>query len=291
MKAKVATDVKIVYIGSSARGLIELTKHCGFKVLDALCLSKRITNDLRNIASQNNIPLTSFDWIPDFRKLILRYADGFPFLIYQLDMLVPADLTDRYRFFNLHRGNLFTNRGPNPEIWTILNGDKETSLSLHRINDKIDSGVLIDAYDVDVRPDDDIATIKAKMEQGLPMLISSLHEYLKQKRQGVKLVGGKYYPWVTESDFTIDIENDPIEIMERKIRSQRQYNGAIIYINSEKKYVVKIEDVQKPSNLDEEYQIIGDKLKVKCQDNIICFKMNLNPQYPPPPKFPPSKRI
>jgi len=286
-----ANEIRIAFIGSSALGLHELTKHLGFKVVEALCLEKRITADLRQAARQSGIPIETFDWIADFRKLINRYPVGFIFFIYQLDMLVPPDLIDHYSFYNLHRGNLYTNRGPNPEVWAILNGDKQTSLSLHKINDKIDSGILVDSYNIKILPTDDTLTIKIKMERGLPTLITSLHEYLEERRQGVKIVDGQYYPWITEADFTIDVENDSFESMDRKIRSQRQYNGAIVYLGDEKKYVVNIEKISVGGSYHEEYRIIGDKLEIKCQDKVIIFKMNLNPEYPPPPKFPPAKRV
>ena len=46
-------------------------------------------------------------------------------------MLVPENLIQKFNFFNLHRGDLKTNRDPTPDIWTVL-------LGLHKINDKID---------------------------------------------------------------------------------------------------------------------------------------------------------
>lgn len=276
--------IDIVYIGSSAIGLQRMIENDSFSVKDVLCLETRVNEPLIETALRHGFEIKKFKWIKEFRELIKTYPETMPFFIYQLDMLVPADLTSKYSFYNLHRGNLFTNRGPTPDIWPILLGDKETSISLHKINDKIDAGILIDSYEAAIDDTDDVPSIKRKLEEGLPKLIRSLHEYLSGGRKGIELMDGAYRPWITEQDFTIDLAADSMETISRKIRCQRQYNGAILHADGVKHYILGILDNGQTGQEE-------NTLTVETAAGPLTFKTNPNPKYPPPPAFPPARRI
>jgi methionyl-tRNA formyltransferase len=276
--------IDIVFVGSSAIGLRNLVNNKDFSVVDVLCLESRMNKGLREAAEKYGYEIKTFKCIRDFRETINNYPVLLPFFIYQLDMLVPGDLTERYNFYNIHRGSLFTNRGPNPDVWPILNGDSQTSLSLHKINDKIDSGILIDTFDVEITKDDDTISIKIKLEKGLPKLIESLKDYLNFKKRGITLTEGLYRPWIKESDFTIDLEKDSLEIIDRKIRSQSQYNGAILIINDQKYYVSGILKCEDTADTVENSMLLhDDKLKVVSGSQMLTFKLNRAPKYQPPP--------
>ena len=275
--------MNIVFIGSSLLGLQKLAESDKFTVIDVLCLKKRVTNELIKLAEILGHEIKLFDWIKDFKELILRYDKSVPFFIYQLDMLVPASLTNKYSFYNLHRGNLETNRGPNPDVWPILLGEKETTMSLHKINDRIDAGVLIDTYDVPISEVDNSMSVKKKLEEGLPQLIYSTYLFIIGEIQGKEINDGNYRPWVTEQDFTIDLGKDTIELISRKIRCQKQYNGAILMYEGQKKYVTEVF-----ASIPHELENI---ITINQGDNNISFKVNVKPKYSPPPKFPIPKRI
>ena len=273
----------IVYIGSSAVGLQRLSESKKFNIIDVLCLKSRFNRDLNNFANQIGHKINLFDWKNDFEKLINSYNEHTIFFIYQLDMLVPENLIKKFKFFNLHRGDLKTNRGPTPDIWTVLLGFKKTKISLHKINDKIDLGLLIDAHKVEILKDDDAEKIKIKLEGGIPKLIESLHLFLNDKIKGEEIKEGVYRPWITESDFTINPFKDSIEIMNRKIKSQVKYNGAIIYYDGKKKYVTSVSCSKPPKT--------HEFLKIKNSNTNFYFIENKKPKYSAPPKFQPSKRI
>lgn len=275
--------MKIVFIGSSPLGLEVLAGSDKFEVVVVLCLKKRATPALYEVAQSLDLEVKLFDWIKDFKRIILSFDTSMPFFIYQLDMLVPGSLTKNYTFFNVHRGDLRTNRGPNPDIWPVLLGYSTTALSLHLINDKIDAGVLIGEYLVEIDREDDTRDVKLKLEKGLPHLVEQMYQYMKGKIEGKKLLDGTYRPWVTEADFTINLEEDSFEVIDRKIKSQRQYNGAILWVRGEKKYIVNIS----LSKTEDENEILPAKLN----GQVIFLTVNSNPLYHPPPKFPVSKRI
>lgn len=283
---------KIIFIGSSRSGLLSLLESPHFTALEVWCLSNRLTLPLESLADEKKIPLTTFAGLKDFRALVETHEASMPFFIYQLDMLVPADLTQSYSFYNVHRGNLYTNRGPNPDIWPILNGDLETALSLHKINDKVDSGVLIDAVDVPISSNDDSVSIRTKLEMHLPRLVESLHRYLEGSREGSELSSGVYRPWVTEVDFTIDLAVDGLDVIDRKIRSQRQYNGAIVFHEGIKYYVLDIlEAAERKKAVNFHFILVDEFIYTFCSSHALVLKCNKIPKHPSPPVRPPSKRI
>lgn len=276
---------KIVFIGSSSLGLQKLLENTFFSVVGVLCLENRVNENLLEMATECGLTIKKFKWIKEFREIVNQYPLTMPFFIYQLDMLVPSDLTEKYGFYNVHRGDLYTNRGPTPDIWPILNGDKETSLSLHKINEKIDSGILIDAYSVPIGPSDDTISVKINQEVGLPQLIQSLEDFIKGIKKGIVLSEGHYRPWIKESDFTINLDIDTVAIIDRKIKSQRQYNGAILIYNNKKYYILDILKIEKRENdTGFSFEEYDNCIKVKSGSDILTLKENKTPRYLPPPK-------
>ncbi len=275
----------IVFIGSSSLGLKFLSKNPNFNVTDILCLKNRVNKKLIKLANYLKIKIKIFHWKNDFNDIITQYPKNYLFFIYQLDMIVPDVLTKKYRFFNLHRGSLYNNRGRNPEIRSILNGSNSTVLSLHKINEKIDSGILIDEYKIQISELDNTNTLKNKLERGIPKLVDSLYIYILGNLKGVKIINGTYFPPVKEEDFIINIKTDSLEIISRKIRSQSPYNGAILFHKGIKYYV---EDF---SFNDKMIKNSEKNLIFKKNKHTLKFQINLKPKYKSPPIFPNSKRV
>jgi len=285
---------EIFFIGSSSSGLQSLSENDFFSIEGVFCLENRTTPEIKRLSDDLNIPFYQFKWISEFRTVINQICkDKTTFFIYQLDMLVPEDLVKKHEFFNLHRGSLKTNRGPSPDIWPILLGEKNTCMSLHQINEKIDAGLLIDEYWVEIQREDTVNSIKIKLEKGLPELVQSLVLFIKGEKKSFEITDGLYRPWITEKDFTIDIDKDDFETIARKIHSQSEYNGAVLFYNNNKYYVNAIMDVEhthmKPTNI--EIDLIKNHVKLRIKDKTLICKLNMEPKFTPPPKFPKAIRI
>nr|WP_316640662.1 hypothetical protein [uncultured Roseateles sp.] len=283
---------EIVFIGSSSAGLDQLLKSPDFAVVEAFCLRSRVTPGLTEIAQGAGIPLVVFDGTAELRQAIERQPLTRPFFIYQLDMLVPADLALSYAFYNVHRGDMMSNRGPTPDIWPILDGASQSAISLHRIDDKVDAGWLIDAVPVELTAQDDPKSVCARMERHLPRLLGSLSAHLRGARPSQQLLGGRYRPWVTEADFTIDLHRDSPEVMDRKIRSQRPYNGALLWHGSQRHYVVELLATETTPEVNRlELTVDGELLRCEAAFRRFVFRRNPTPRFPPLPLRPLSKRI
>jgi len=232
---------KIIYIGTSSNIISIISNLTAFDLAIVICEKKRITQKYEEAVKNCNVKIQKFDTLNEFREIVFSYNPlSHIFLIYQFDFIVPTDIVSRYTMFNLHAGNMKLNRGAHPIIWSILNGETKTELSLHLINEKIDQGTLLGTYSVPIMQDDTPEKIKKNMENGIPKLLEKINFFLDGSINGEEIHGGIYHKKITEEDYTIDIHQDNKKNIENKIRSQSQYNGAIIYINKKKCYVKKI---------------------------------------------------
>lgn len=237
----------------------------------------------------HSLELSLVSWKKEFTKEVEKFDSTVPFFIYQLDMLVPDNLTVAYNFYNVHRGDMWKNRGPNPDVWPILLGEDKTAISLHRINQLVDSGLFIDAVNVEIDENDHIGTIKDKQEAVFPQLVDSFYRYLTGDIEGIDLQGGTYHPWVKEEDFTIDLQKDSLKQIKRKVNSQIIYNGAIVELSGQKKYVNKYEFLDSSSL--EELFITDYYVDLPLEDGCLRLYFNNSPKFAPPPVKPPSKKI
>jgi methionyl-tRNA formyltransferase len=254
---------KVVYIGTSHTIVEKIVQHPSFDLQQIICESKRVKEIHLETAQQFDLPLIEFNDKSHFVEIINSIgADDIIFIIYQLDMIVPRSLTNKFRFFNLHAGNIATNRGAHPIIRSVLNGDTQTELTFHEIDAKIDQGMIVSTFPVDVTKEDNPATIKAKMETGIPLLLDALNQYLKEELAGTKADGGKYYKPISEIDFTIDVFADSKETIENKIRSQVQYFGAVVHHDDVKYNVNQLLDWTQTDRQDESVFLSEEYIEV-----------------------------
>lgn len=230
---------KIIYIGTSFSIIDAIISYKKFELRTVICEKKRVSIKYKHRVNQYDLNLLTFETKEDFEKLIDKQEEEIA-LIYQLDLIVPHSLTSKFEMFNFHSGSVKTNRGAHPILRTILNNEEKSEFTLHKINEKIDQGLLISTYKIDVSLSDDAKDIKYKMEKGFEKMFDDLILYFEGNLPLKPIQGGKYFKPINENDYTIDCFNDSITQIENKIRSQRQYKGAILYDKNQKYFVTHL---------------------------------------------------
>lgn len=84
-----------------------------------------------------------------------------------------------YGILNLHCGKLPQYRGRAPICRTIMNGDKELYLTLHKIDEGVDSGDILFELPVKITDDDDVNTLYGKCENESANTVSKCIEEIK----------------------------------------------------------------------------------------------------------------
>ncbi len=93
-----------------------------------------------------------------------------------------------YGTFNLHASLLPQYRGAAPINWAIMNGESKTGLTTFFIDDKIDTGEIIDSVDLKIEHEDNLESVYNKMiPTGVELVLKTIrdieHNVVKPKKQ------------------------------------------------------------------------------------------------------------
>lgn len=134
-------------------------------------------SDVKNFAVQNNLNLLQPTNLKD-ESFILELkklnADLFVVVAFRMLPKVVWDMP-KYGTINLHGSLLPQYRGAAPINWAIINGEKQTGVTTFFINEKIDTGKIIDKQIVDIMPTDTAGTLHDKlMNTGSELLTKTI---------------------------------------------------------------------------------------------------------------------
>ena len=86
-------------------------------------------------------------------------------LVWSYPMLLPPELTALATIgaFNIHSGKLPEYRGGHVMMWALINGERESAATLHRVDAGIDAGPVVADERFSIAWDDDIASLQGKL--------------------------------------------------------------------------------------------------------------------------------
>jgi len=87
------------------------------------------------------------------------------FVSVMYDKLVSKQFLADRRSYNLHPGLLPEYRGSGAYSWAIINGERETGVTLHEIDEDIDHGNIIDRRTFEITRHDTAGSLFKKAEQ------------------------------------------------------------------------------------------------------------------------------
>jgi methionyl-tRNA formyltransferase len=130
---------------------------------------------------------------------------------------------------NLHPSLLPEYRGMSPQHWPIINGDSETGITIHFINESIDTGDIILQERIEISNEMYVYELQKKMlELYGSLMISAIKKISEEKSILIKqdINEGSYYGRLKESQCNIEIEKG-IEMAYNLIRGvSMPYIGA-----------------------------------------------------------------
>ena len=122
-------------------------------------------------------------------------------------------------WLNIHPSLLPRHRGPEPIYWTIVNGDAEAGITIHRTVPRIDAGPILAQRRVAVSSEDNAGTLSKRLvAAGLPALGETLARLDVGDVQVVPpdLEQGSYEPPVRQTELDWD---QPLEHIDRLVRA------------------------------------------------------------------------
>lgn len=153
--------------------------------------------------------------------------------------MIPRNIYEQYLTLGLHASLLPRYRGGAPLVWALINGEVQTGVSLFRIGEGVDAGVVLDQVRFDIEPLDTINDLLLKAESASKKLVVDLLPNLERLSAGLGDVSGidKFPIWPQRSpeDGNVKMLGTPYAIqLQNFIRAQtRPYPGAFVAIGNE----------------------------------------------------------
>jgi len=131
---------------------------------------------------------------------------------------------------NVHGSLLPKYRGAAPINWAIINGEKQTGISIITLAAKMDAGQILGQSQIDIEPDETAGQLHDRLARtAAPLLVETLDkiaagtaDYIDQDDSQATLA-----PKLKKSDGFLDFA-EPAEILSRKIRGLSPWPGASV---------------------------------------------------------------
>lgn len=179
--------------------------------------------------------------------------------------------------FNVHGSLLPKYRGRTPHVWSIINGESETGITAHRINEGCDTGDVIKQIRVKIDNNDTGGDILAKFEKLYYPLISevltSLNDssitYTAQNNDKASFFGKR-----TPDDGLINWAWKAHDIRNWVRAQSSPYPGAFSYCNNDKLIIDKVSVVEcdnRKEYTNGEIIEISPRIVVKCGQSAVSL--------------------
>ena len=171
-------------------------------------------------------------------------------------------------FINIHASLLPKWRGAAPIQRSIMNLDKQTGISIMKINEKLDTGPVCNSYKLDIKDNDNVEIISERLsvlaaEKILDNVDKILENKLEFKEQLHK--GATYANKIEKSEGKIDWNNSAENIV-GKINGLYPSPGAWFLYNGERYKVLKAEI---SNGVGKAGTVLNDYLEICCNNKSI----------------------
>ncbi len=178
---------------------------------------------------------------------------------------------------NFHPSLLPRYRGATPTAWVLMNGEQETGVTAHFIEDEnIDCGRIITQEKIEIEPSDNDGTLRRKIATlSEKALIDTLSLIIKQSKETFPLQDeseATYYKKRTLEDSIINL-NKPFRDILNKIKAMSPYPGAHLTYNGKKYLVIDATLLNGGSQVDT-HMSDDSKLVTDTPEGIVLFSIN-----------------
>jgi methionyl-tRNA formyltransferase len=200
-------------------------------------------------------------------------------LVNSFNQIIPKAIITipRIGVVNFHPSLLPKYRGATPTVWALVNGEKETGVTAHFIEDeKIDCGRIITQEKIKIEPLDNDGTLRRKIATlSEKVLIDTLSLIIKQSKEAFPLQDeseATYYRKRTLEDSEINPDNSFMDNLNR-IKAMSPYPGANLTYNG-KRYIVSNATLSNSKSQVDTLENDDNKLAVKTPDGIVLYSIN-----------------
>lgn len=189
------------------------------------------SSPVKSKAQELNIPLFFIEGLPRERIISeLKKYDADLFVVVAYGEILSSEILTIPKFYSigLHGSLLPRYRGAAPINWAILNGDKETGVTVFKLDESMDAGDIILDKAIKILDSDNADTLSLKLSvtgadllsEAIPLIERGEVKFIKQK--GKKAT---FAPKLKKEDGIIDWTKSAVEI-HNKVRAMYNWPGA-----------------------------------------------------------------
>ena len=279
-------NIKVVFMGTPSFAVPILEKLIeNYNVIMVVCQPDRAKDKKGNIiyppvkelALKNNIEVYQpLKLSSEYEYIIEKNPDIIITCAY--GQILPSSLLDypKYGCINVHGSLLPRLRGGAPIHHAIINGDKETGITIMYMDKKMDAGDIISQRSIEIKNTDNLDSIYSSLStlgselliETLPSIINGTNNRIKQNENEVTFGYN-----ISKEDELINFNDSAINIF-NKVRGLCSIPGASCYYNGKR---LKIYEVEVTNKLSKDIpgkivEVNKDSLVVTTKDYLIKIK-------------------
>ena len=279
-------DIKVVFMGTPSFAVPVLEKLIeNYNVIMVVCQPDRakdkkgniIYPPIKELALKNNIEVYQpLKLSSEYEYIIEKNPDIIITCAY--GQILPSSLLDypKYGCINVHGSLLPRLRGGAPIHHAIINGDKETGITIMYMDKKMDAGDIISQRSIEIKNTDNLDSIYSSLStlgselliETLPSIINGTNNRIKQNENEVTFGYN-----ISKEDELINFNFSSINIF-NKVRGLCSIPGASCYYNGKR---LKIYEVEVTNKLSKDIpgkivEVNKDSLVVTTKDYLIKIK-------------------
>lgn len=188
-------------------------------------------------------------------------------IVYAYAMMIPTAVLNctPKGCINIHPSLLPRWRGAAPIIRAIQAGDKETGVSLMRLDEGWDTGPVFSQEKITINSEDTPTTLGQKLtDMATPMLIKLLDNFHEPVAQDE--TSACYAPKLDKQELAIDWDL-PAEQIERNIRA---FEGGYFILNGKRVKVLKAKVLNGTGTVG---TAVNDNLEIACKEGILSLEI------------------
>ncbi len=243
--------MKIVFLGSSNFSLqcLKALLNANYEVIAVVCQpdkpsgrgNKTMPSEIKNYAISNNIPVFQFNKIRVDGVETLKSLKPDIIVVASYGQILSQEILDIALPINVHGSLLPKYRGATPIQTALLNGDKETGITIMKMEYEVDSGDIILQKGICIEDDDNAETLFEKMGTlGGELLVEALRLIEENKAHFVpqKSEYATFTKLIKKEDAEINF-NEDAETIVNKVRAYYKNPTAYFVRDGEKFKVYK----------------------------------------------------
>ena len=231
---------------------------------------KLIKSPVHLCANRNNIDVLHPEKFDDQIINNLRKIKPDLIIVIAYGRLLPRSVLKLPKFgcINIHVSFLPRWRGPAPIEYALINGDKETGISIIKISEKLDAGPIIIQKKFKIPNHfNKFNLINSLTQLGIDLLVDTIPLILSNKIN-LKSQNESYATYsykITSDSRKINFNNTTVEIINH-IRAHAPKPGAWFFLNNER---IKIIDAKQGVSSGKISSVLNENFEIGCKDGSI----------------------